>query len=80
MVAVLFTATSLGRYPAWRTFARYSYVSFAAIFVAGIWAATAAAELSPVMGLAERVVIGAFLQWLLAMAVALLRTPPASPG
>jgi len=56
----------------------YSYASFVVIAVAGIWAATTASDLSPLMGLAERVVIAAFLQWLLVIAVTLARPAPAT--
>jgi hypothetical protein len=71
----------LRRHPGWQGLAWYSYASFAAIAVAGIWAATTASEMSPLMGLAERVVIGAFLQWLLAVALVLvLSAMPPEPA
>jgi hypothetical protein len=80
MIAIWTVARSLSRNGDWLTFARYSRVSLAVVAVSGLWAATAAAERSPLMGLAERVTIGAFLQWLFVLAVALLRRPaPADP-
>jgi Protein of unknown function (DUF998) len=78
MVAVLFTAAALRRHPDWQGLAWYSYASFVVIAVAGMWAATTASDLSPLMGLAERVVIAAFLQWLLVIAVTLARPAPAT--
>ena len=79
MVAVFFTARSLRRYPDWRGLAGYSYVSFGIIVVTGIWAASSAVAMSPWMGLAERLVIGAFLQWVFVIALTLLR-PSATPA
>jgi hypothetical protein len=78
MVAVLAAARSLREYPAWRGFALYSYVSLAAMIAAGFWAANTATEGSTWMGLAERVAIAAFLQWLFAFAVAVLRRRPSA--
>jgi hypothetical protein len=78
MLAVLSTARSLRGDPVWRGLGLYSYASLAAIVIAGIWAATTAGEMSPLMGLAERVTIGAFLQWLLVVALALFRRPSAT--
>jgi hypothetical protein len=80
MVAVLLTAASLRRHPGWQGLAWYSYASVAAIAVAGIWAATTAGELSPLMGLAERIVIAAFLQWLLVVALVLVFRQPPEPA
>ena len=79
MVAVLVTAAALRRNQEWQALAWYSYTSFAVIAVAGAWAATAASELSPLMGLAERIVIAAFLQWLLVIALVLTRRAPPKP-
>jgi hypothetical protein len=58
----------------WRGLAGWSYAALAAIVVAGIW--NVSAGVSPLMGLAERITVGAFLAWVFAVAVALLR--PAS--
>jgi hypothetical protein len=74
MAAVLAMAVALGRHAAWRRFSLYSYVTLVVIVASGIWAASTASALSPDLGLAERVMVGAFLQWLLALAVALLGT------
>jgi hypothetical protein len=74
MLAVLSTAGGLSR-SGWRTLAVYSYASLAAIVVSDIWAAMTAGEMSPLMGLAERLTIAAFLQWLFVLALALVRRP-----
>jgi Protein of unknown function (DUF998) len=73
MLVVLSVAMALRHYTQWRRVSLYSFASLAAIAVSGIWAGTAAVALSPWMGLAERITIGAFLQWLLIVALALLR-------
>jgi hypothetical membrane protein len=71
MLAILFMAVSLRRYPVWHRFSAYCLVTLAAIFLSGIAAALAAASLSPSFGLVERVTIGLFLQWVLVVAVTL---------
>lgn len=75
MVAVLALARSAAASDRFRGLARFSYAIFAVILVSGAWAAISAATHSPLMGLVERVTIGAFMVWLLAVGVALLRTP-----
>ena len=70
--AVLFIAVPLRRNPAWWRFAGYSLISLIVIVFSGAFAVLAARRLSPVMGLWERVTIGALLQWLLVLAVTLL--------
>jgi hypothetical protein len=74
MLAVLSIAGAFGR-SGRRAFAIYSYVSLAAILVSDIWAVMTAADMSALMGLAERLTIGAFLQWLFVLALALLHRP-----
>ena len=80
MLTVLLVALPLRRHPAWRRFAGYSLISFIVIFFSGAFAALAAARLSPVMGLWERVTIGAFLLWVLVLALRLMarRSAPAA--
>lgn len=74
MAAVFFTAIALRRALGWQALAWYSYASLAVIVLAGIWSAAAGTS-SPLMGLAERLMVGAFLQWVLVVAVALLWRP-----
>lgn len=47
----------------WRRYAIYSAVSLAVVSVTGGLAAAAAANAHPLMGLAERLTIGGYLQW-----------------
>jgi hypothetical protein len=72
MLAVLVVALPLRRDPQWRRFGGYALISMIVILASGAFAALAAARASPVMGLWERVTIGAFLQWVLVLALLLL--------
>ena len=72
MLAMAFVAVPLRRDPAWRRFGGYALVSLIVMAAAGAFAALAAARASPVIGLWERVTIGAFLQWMLVLTVALI--------
>jgi hypothetical protein len=76
LIAVFAAARSLREHLAWRGLAIYSYASLAVMIAAGFWAANATTEGSPWMGLAERVAMAAFLQWLFVFAVAVLRRRP----
>lgn len=73
MGAVLAFALTLRRTSAWRPFANISFACLAGIFVSGIWTAATAAQLSPLMGLAERLTIGIFMVWLFAFGVTVTR-------
>ena len=73
MGAVASFAAGTAREPEWRWFSRFSFACVAAIFVSGLWAATMAAQLSPVMGLAERTTIGIFMIWLFVFAATLFK-------
>jgi hypothetical protein len=73
MGAVVAFAIGLRRDPEWRGFAMGSFVTVAAIFTSGIWAATAAAQMSPIFGIAERATIGIFVAWLLVVSMLVLR-------
>ena len=73
MAAVFAFGWALRRVPAWHSLALFSFVCLAAIAMSGVWTAVTAAQLSPVMGLAERVTIGAFMVWLFGFALALAR-------
>lgn len=79
MAAVAAFAAAVHARPGWRIVARLSWIALAVILVSGIWAASAAAARSPVMGLAERVTIGTFMAWLLMVALALLRPKAPEP-
>jgi RsiW-degrading membrane proteinase PrsW (M82 family) len=72
MAAILAFALALRQRPKWRAFAIFSFFSLAAIFLSGLWAAATAVQLSPIMGLAERVTIGIFILWLLAFSLRLI--------
>lgn len=73
MAAVLAFALAFRRLPAWRPFVGVSVACLAGIFLSGLWTASAAAALSPLMGLAERLTIGIFMVWLFAFTVTLSR-------
>jgi hypothetical protein len=51
----------------------FTSASLIIVLVSGLWAATSAAQHSPIVGLAERTTIGAFMLWLLGFAVTLFR-------
>jgi hypothetical protein len=72
MLVVLLVALPLRQDPAWRRFSGYSLISLIVVLCSGAFAALAAARASPVMGLWERVTIGAFLQWMFVLALALV--------
>ena len=71
IIAILAVAVSLRRYPARRRFSAYSQVTLAILLLSGGLAAWAVAHRSPLTGLAERVTIGAFQQWVFVLAVRL---------
>jgi len=51
----------------------YTLITCLVIFLSGGFAAASAATASPIMGLAERVTIGAFVQWPLVLGLRLYR-------
>jgi hypothetical protein len=71
ILAVFFFARALYRQGVWRRLAGYSFLTFAVILASGVFAAIAALRSSPVMGLWERITIGAFLQWVFILALTL---------
>jgi len=73
MLAVLRVGLKLRAEPEWRRFAGYSLTTLVVIVASGALAAVLAARMSPVMGLWERVTIGAFEQWVLVTALMLVR-------
>jgi len=62
MLAILFMTLWLRKQPGLGNYALYSFISLAVVFVSGGIAAASAAQVSPFMGLFERITIGAFLQ------------------
>jgi len=73
MLAVLRVGLKLRREAGWRRFAGYSLATLFVIVASGALAAVLAAQMSPVMGLWERVTIAAFEQWVLVTALVLVR-------
>lgn len=70
IVAILFIALGLpDRGPWWV----YCMVSAVLVFLSGGFAAWTASQGNPLMGLAERITIGLFLQWVAAMSGRLIR-------
>jgi hypothetical membrane protein len=84
MAAMASFAWSFSAEPRWRGFARFTAASLIIVLISGLWAATSAAQHSPIVGLAERTTIGAFMLWLLGFAVTFFRrayrTVPAVDG
>lgn len=72
MLAMLSVALSLTARGS-RATAIYSLASMQTVFASGAVAAVAASWGSPLMGLAERVTIGAFLQWVLVLGLVFMR-------
>jgi hypothetical membrane protein len=58
--------------PNLKPFGVYSFISVALVFVSGGLAAASAAGVSPILGLAERITIGCYLQWLFVIALRLV--------
>ena len=73
MAAVLAFALAFRGAPGWRRFSTVSFVCLAGIFASGLWTAATAAQLSPLMGLAERLTIGICMVWLFAFGLTLTR-------
>jgi hypothetical protein len=71
MLVILLTAAWLRGRPALAAYRAYSLVSVAVLFLVGGIGAYAAAANTPWMGLAERITIGSFVQWLLVISLAL---------
>ena len=64
MVAIVCVALWFRRVPAFRPLASYSYVTFVVMLVSGGLGAAAAGSRHPLMGLVERVTLGAIMLWL----------------
>ena len=74
MLAILFMGLWLRKQPGLKNYALFSFISLTVVFVSGGMAAASAAQVSPYMGLFERITIGAFLQWLFVLALKTLQT------
>ena len=61
-----------------RGYAVYSFITLAVVLVSGIWAVSAAATDSGVLGLAERITIGAFVLWVYVIALKMYKRSPGS--
>jgi hypothetical membrane protein len=71
MLAMLCTGLWLRHLPDQRAAWIYSLISLAVVFISGGLGAAAIASRSPYLGLVERVTIGAFVQWVFAIALRL---------
>ena len=80
LIAVVSLAISVRPHPGLHGFSNYSMVTAVAIFAAGGLAAAAASRRAPFMGLAERVTIGAFMQWVFVLAIVAWRLTAAGIG
>ncbi|MBE3597895.1 MAG: DUF998 domain-containing protein [Limnochordaceae bacterium] len=82
IVAMASAGLAFSRSGRWAGYGLYSFVSVAVVFATGAMAAWSAATGSGWMGLWERLTIGAFLQWLLVVALAVMarRKRPAWVG
>jgi hypothetical membrane protein len=68
-VTILLMGLWFGKVPGLRGYSTYSFVTVAIIFVTGGLAAWAVPTNNPFAGVFERLVIGAFLQWLVVIAL-----------
>jgi len=64
----------LKKQPAYAGYGSYSFISAILILVTGVFAAAMAIIESPIMGIAERLTIGANLQWTFIMALKIYKT------
>jgi hypothetical protein len=76
ILTVYFFARSLRRDGGWRRLAGYSFLTLFVILVSGAFAGFAKWRGSQVVGLWERVTVGAFLLWILVVALSLAMTRP----
>lgn len=72
ILSTLFLGLGLIKVPYRKGLGIYSLITCGVIVLSGGIAAAAAANLSPIMGIAQRVTIGAFMQWLFILAIAQL--------
>lgn len=69
MLAILFMGFWFRNSQTMRRYGLYSFMSVAAVFLSGGFAAFSVATQSPIGGLVERITIGGFLQWLFIIAL-----------
>ena len=74
ITATFLLASWLKKQTDYSKYGTYSYISAIIILLSGILAAVAAIKESPIMGLAERVTIGASLQWTFFLALKMYKT------
>jgi hypothetical membrane protein len=79
ILATLLIGRWLYRQQDLRGYGTYSLITCAVIFLSGGFAAAMAATVSPIMGLAARITIGAFLQWLVVIALKLFSVAGSNP-
>ena len=77
MLAMVCSGLWFRQMPGLLVYWRYSLISLAILFVSGGLGAAAIATGSPFLGLVERVTIGAFIQWVFVIALALSVPHPA---
>jgi hypothetical membrane protein len=80
ILSVYFFARSLRRRGEWPRLAGYSFFTLFVILVSGAFAAFAAWRGAPVVGLWERITIGAFLVWIWLLSLTLALTRPLDEG
>ena len=71
MLTLLFTGLWLRKVEGLHRFATYTFVSDLVVLIAGGLAAASTSSHSPLLGLFERITIGAYIQWLLVVALKL---------
>ncbi len=72
ILSTLFLGAWLTRIPHLKNLGIYTLVTCGLIFLSGGAAAAAAANVSPIMGILQRITIGIFMQWILVSAICLL--------
>jgi len=72
MIAIGMSALALRAAPSARKYAGLALLALAVVFITGLVAASAAVAGWPLMGLFERITIGAFLVWMTALALLFL--------
>jgi len=73
MVAILLTAFWFRNSPDFSGYVTYSLITVAMIFVSGGLTAVAVANNHPLLGLSERITIGAYIQWLFVIGITMYR-------
>jgi hypothetical membrane protein len=74
ILSTLFLGLWMVRVSNHKTLGIYTLFTCGVIFLSGGFAAAAAANLSPMMGIVQRITIGAFMQWLVILGSCLLLT------